>query len=146
LLGQLLHHGCRLVLALRRGESTITNASIWMVTAPAGDLAVHLADLREALGLPPETGTAIARLGFAAFREWLHQRLVAQDLPALELSDGRRTWPVGKGDPVGSITATRHELFRMISGRRSAADIARYDWTTDPAPYLEIIAPYPLPH
>jgi uncharacterized protein (TIGR03083 family) len=145
LLGQLLHHGCSLVLALRRGEPAIASTPIWMVTAPVGDLAVHLADLREALRLPPETGSAIARLGFAAFREWLHQRLVAENLPALELSDGRRTWPVGTGNPVGSITAPRQELFRVISGRRSAADIARYDWTTDPAPYLKIIAPYPLP-
>ncbi len=145
LLGKLLHHGCTLVMALRRGGSAVATAPIWMVTAPVGDLAVHLADLREALGLPPVTESAISKLGFAAFRAWLHQRLVAEQLPALELSDGQRTWSVGQGDPVGSISAPRHELFRVISGRRSAADIARYAWTTDPAPYLQIIAPYPLP-
>ena len=33
----------------------------------------------------------------------------------------------------------------MISGRRSPAQIRRYDWTVDPTPYLPVIAPYPLP-
>ena len=33
----------------------------------------------------------------------------------------------------------------MITGRRSATDIRRYDWTTDPTPYLTVISPYPLP-
>ena len=33
----------------------------------------------------------------------------------------------------------------MISGRRSADRIPAYDWATDPAPYLPVIAPYPLP-
>ena len=61
------------------------------------------------------------------------------------LRDGTKEWTVGDGPPAGCVTADRYELFRMVSGRRSADRIATYDWTTDPAPYLPVIAPYPLP-
>ena len=101
--------------------------------------------LREALGQPAESGSAISRFGFAAYRQWLRQRLVHQQLPALLLSDGRHDWPVGRGDPAGTVTAPADELFRMITGRRSRAEIRRYDWTVDPTPYLAVISPYPLP-
>ena len=33
----------------------------------------------------------------------------------------------------------------MITGRRSWAEIRRYDWSVDPTPYLAVISPYPLP-
>ena len=106
---------------------------------------MHLADLREALGAPDDTDGPVTRFGFAGYRDWLHARLVTVGLPAIRLSDGHREWTVGAGEPVGCVTAPRHELFRMISGRRSSATIRQYHWTTDPEPYLTVIAPYPLP-
>jgi hypothetical protein len=42
------------------------------------------------------------------------------------------------------LIADRTELFRAITGRRSAPEIRGYEWYGDPAPYLPIIAPYPL--
>jgi hypothetical protein len=87
----------------------------------------------------------VTRWGFASYRGWLDQRLREAGLPGLVLTDGDREWPVGDGPPTGSVTADAYELFRMISGRRSADRIRTYGWTTDPAPYLEIVAPYPLP-
>ncbi|HET6966836.1 MAG TPA: hypothetical protein VFI44_01105, partial [Ornithinibacter sp.] len=138
-------HGGRVVQALRRGDAPPSGGPAWLVAAPVADLAVHLADLREALGAPADTGGVTARFGFAAYREWLHARLVAAGLPGIRLTDGRREWPVGPGEPVGSVTASAYELFRTITGRRSAAGIRRLDWTTDPTPYLDAIAPYPLP-
>ena len=32
--------------------------------------------------------------------------------------------------------APSFELFRALTGRRSSAQIRRYDWTCDPEPYL----------
>ena len=145
LLRGLDHHGSRLVTSLRRGDGPVVNSPPWMVVAPVADLAVHLADLREARGMPPDTSGAAARLGVAAYRDWLHERLVRRKLPALRLSDGQREWQAGEGNAVGGVTASAFELFRMISGRRSPAQIGRYDWTIDPTPYLPVIAPYPLP-
>ncbi len=144
LLRELEHHGNRLVSVLRTGEEPLIDKPRWVLLAPVGDLAVHLADLREALGVPPDPTSPVSRFGFAIYRDWLHQRLVHKGLPALVLRDGRREWPVGEGQPAGAVTAEVHELFRMISGRRSADSIAGYTWTTDHTPYLPVIAPYPL--
>ena len=76
-----------------------STAPPWMVSAPVGDLAVHLADLREALGLPPDETAPSPASGFGAYRDWLHHRLVVTGLPALRLTDGRREWLVGEGEP-----------------------------------------------
>ena len=64
---------------------------------------------------------------------------------ALVLDGGGRQWQVGEGDPAGSVQTEPYELFRVISGRRSAEQIRSLRWTTDPATYLPVIAPYPLP-
>jgi uncharacterized protein (TIGR03083 family) len=138
-------HGARLAAALRRGDAPVAGAPDWGPSAPVGDLCVHLDDLREALGLEPATSSPVTRWGFASYRTWLHLRLRQLGLPALVLHDGTREWPVGVGPPAGTVTADQHELFRMIAGRRSADRIRAYDWTTDPEPYLAVIAPYPLP-
>ncbi len=137
--------GALVAAALRRGDPPVAGAPDWGLAAPVGDLCVHLDDLREALGRDAVPSSPVGRWGFASFRGWLHQRLQQTGLPALVLADGDREWTVGDGPPSGSVTADRHELFRMIAGRRSAARILALDWTTDPAPYLPVIAPYPLP-
>ncbi len=142
---RLEERGARLVFELRHGTPPVTGSPDWGVSAPLSDLAAHIADLREALGQEPDRGSPVTRFGFASYRAWLHQRLLETGLPALVLRDGTKEWTVGEGPPAGCITADRYELFRMLSGRRSADRIAGYDWTTDPAPYLPVIAPYPLP-
>ena len=133
----------KLVTLMRRGDGP--DGPAWLLSAPVGDLAVHLADLREALGLEPDETSPITHFGFAAYRDWLHARIAESGLPSLRLSDGHRDWVLGSGDPGATLTAGRDELFRAITGRRSASAIRAYDWSGDPAPYLAIISPYPLP-
>jgi uncharacterized protein (TIGR03083 family) len=145
LLRDIDRHGNRLVVAMRRGHAASGDGSPLLAVAPLGDLSVHLGDLCEALGLPSDETGPVARSGFALYRAWLHERLRHCGLPALRLADGRREWVVGDGDPVAAVAATGYELFRMISGRRSARQIVAYRWTGDPTPYLPVIAPYPLP-
>jgi uncharacterized protein (TIGR03083 family) len=145
-------HGSELVANLRRGipavtgrgVPAVTSANGWAFAAPVGDLAVHVVDLREALE-KPAPGNPLTRWGFAAYRAWLAQRLAASGLPPLVLDDGRHRWQVGDGEPAGSLHADPLELFRIVSGRRSAGHIVAQTWTTDPQPYLPVIAPYPLP-
>ena len=74
------------------------------------DLAVHLADLREALGAPVRTSTAatVRGSGSRAYRDWLHQRLVHGGLagtPAHATAGG--TGRSAAGEPAGSVTAPR---------------------------------------
>jgi uncharacterized protein (TIGR03083 family) len=142
LLREFDEHTRRLVTTLRGG--TFFDGPAWVLMAPVADLAVHLADLREALGQEPDESAPVARVGFAAYRDWLRARLAERGLPPLRLSDGQDHWVLGEGEPAATLTADRHELFRTITGRRSATRIRAYDWDGDPAPYLSIIAPYPL--
>jgi hypothetical protein len=113
-----------------------------MVSSPAADLSVHLDDLREALGLQPDTSSPVARFGFAMYRQWLHARIVERDLPALRLRADGREWVVGHGTPGATVAADRYELFRAISGRRDVESIRDYGV---PDSHLPIISPYPLP-
>lgn len=138
-------HGGQLVTMLRRGQGPIFDHPAWMVTSPIADLAVHLEDLREALGAAGDPDAPVTRLGFAVFRNWLRTRIVERGLPALRLSDGAKDRVLGEGPPGATLTAPRPELFALLSGRRSVAQILGADWNGDPGPYLPIISPYPLP-
>lgn len=133
-----------LVTALRLGHNPVPGAPVWGPGAPVTDLAAHLADLREALDLPADESGPVLRFGFDSYRDWLGLRLRRRGLPALEVSIGKKSWVVGKGDPAGSVGGSAYELFRVFSGRRSAEAITGLAWTTDPTPYLPVIAPYPL--
>jgi uncharacterized protein (TIGR03083 family) len=137
--------GSQLVTMLRRGDGFAMTAPDWMLSSPAADLGVHLHDLREALGDPGDEATWVTRLALGVYREWLAQRLSAVGLPALRLDDGSKPWVAGRGEPVATLRAESFELFRAMSGRRTAAQIRELGWEGDPAPYLAVISPYPLP-
>jgi hypothetical protein len=51
----------------------------------------------------------------------------------------------GAGAPAATLSAAPFELFRALSGRRSLDQVRSLAWDGDPAPYLEVLAPYPLP-
>lgn len=145
LLREFDEHSRKLVTMLRRGMGPVFDGPAWLLTAPVADLAVHLADLRDALGQEPDETSPITHLGFAVYRDWLRARIAERDQPPLRLSDGQKHWVLGEGEPAATVMAERHELFRAITGRRSSSRIRAYDWDGDPEPYLPIIAPYPLP-
>ncbi|WP_436498626.1 FAD-dependent monooxygenase [Actinokineospora sp. HUAS TT18] len=136
-------HSRELVAMLRRG--TGPDGPAWLVSSPASDLAVHLDDLREALGLPPDPESAAARFGFAMYRKWLHARIAERGLPALRLSGDRREWVLGRGEPAATVAAEDYELFRAITGRRAAEQVRGYEWSGSSDPYLAVISPYSLP-
>jgi uncharacterized protein (TIGR03083 family) len=147
LLAELERHGQALVRALRRGERATVDVPGWMIGAPAADLAAHIGDLEEALGLPPSQAAPITRYGFASYRAWLGDRLVARGLSPLRMtdpSDATAEWVVGgQAQPGASVEADAYELFRAISGRRRAHDVARWSWSGEPAAYLPLLSPYP---
>lgn len=145
LVDDLEREGLELVRALRSGDGPAGRVPTWMFGAPAADLAVHLGDLRETLGIASEPDTPIWSFAFAQYRRWLRARLEDRSLPSLLLTDGDSEWAVGRGEPEATVHADRDELFRMISGRRSEARIRALRWSGDPAPYLPVISPYPLP-
>ncbi|HEX6359297.1 FAD-dependent monooxygenase [Actinophytocola sp.] len=142
LLREFDEHSSALVGMLRRGTGAAADTPAWLVAAAAADLSVHLDDLREALDLPPDPSSPVARFGFAMYRQWLHARIVARGLPALRLRGEGREWVLGHGSPGATVTADRHELFRTITGRRDADRVRDHGV---PDSYLRIISPYPMP-
>jgi hypothetical protein len=56
-----------------------------------------------------------------------------------------REWAEGTGPAAATLAADPFELFRALSGRRSLDQVRTLAWDGDPAPYLDLLAPYPLP-
>jgi uncharacterized protein (TIGR03083 family) len=147
LVAELERHGQALVRALRRGDPAATEVPAWMIGAPVLDLAAHLDDLREALGIPPTPECPVTVFGFRGFRAWLGERISVTGLAPLGLMDATdpaTTWVVGgEADPGATLEAPGYELFRAISGRRRLEDVRSWSWRGDPTSYLPLLSPYP---
>jgi uncharacterized protein (TIGR03083 family) len=144
LVAELQRQGSALVRALRRGDAVTVDVPSWMIGAPVLDLAAHLDDLREALGLPAEPDALVTEYGFDGYRTWLGARIAVVGLAPLRLCDRESEWLLGgEGEPGASLAADRFELFRAITGRRPVEDVRMWDWRRDPSAYLSILSPYP---
>ena len=147
LVAELERHGQALVRALRRGDTAATDVPAWMLAAPVADLAAHLDDLREALGLSQDTETLITRYGFSSYRAWLGERIAAQGIAPLRLTDHtdpESAWVLGgEGEPGACLEADEYQLFRALSGRRRIEDVRSWTWRGDPSAYLPLLSPYP---
>ena len=115
-----------------------------------GDAVTHEADLRPILAAgtrPPAEATALGVQ--AGIGRWRQQLATAGVDPLDVVATDLRTWAVGdpdaRGDgPVATVTTTAYELFRALFGRRSRAQMEAWDWTTDPANYLDVDLPFPF--
>jgi hypothetical protein len=143
----------------------------WYGSQVVADLTVHEHDLRGALGIPgnrssPRIAHALD-FGLCAI---VHPGAAALGIGPLEMAANGRSWVVGgraaaTGDPEAAISAsllsgarpeqppTRpparvasspFELFRAMTGRRSAEHVRRYGWSADPGPYLRLFAQGPF--
>jgi uncharacterized protein (TIGR03083 family) len=111
----------------------------WLTSAPVADLAVHLHDVRGAIGLPGDRDAPATGLGLRIYARWLGERL------ALRLRAGQPEWVEGSGQPAVALAAEPFELFRAISGRRSVDQVRALAWDSDPEPFLDVLSPYPMP-
>lgn len=115
-----------------------------VLSAPGGeavqravfDVHAHEADLRGALGMPGVLPDDFGAWAAPLFAKSFITIAGEQGLPAVQIV-------THEGDHIGSADAptvlrvSRFELFRSQLGRRSAAQVAAYDWgATDPSPYL----------
>ena len=137
----------------------------------AADLAVHEQDIRGALGRPGARSSLTVDLALEfVFETIVGPGARALGLGPLEMRAGSRSWIVGTGEPpagdpseaiaaalaskdrhpfchaapVGRVSADPFELFRALTGRRSAAQVRRFDWTVDPEPYLAVFNLWPF--
>lgn len=109
------------------------------VPAISMDVVTHEQDINGALGAPSSLDPAAINFavnGFAA-----RAVKVAKDAGLeLELTDGEG-WSMG-GPGGATFIASKAELIRVMSGRRSKAQVMAMDWLGDPTPYLDLLSPF----
>jgi uncharacterized protein (TIGR03083 family) len=102
------------------------------------DAMTHEHDLRHALGACGAQDTDLVAQSFG----WVVRVGSEGRADALRLETEVGPIPVGAGDPVATITLSRFEFLRAVSGRRSARQINAYDWHGAAArPELLLTAP-----
>jgi hypothetical protein len=136
-----------------------------------GDLAVHEQDIRGALRSPGARNSLAVGLSTEFLMEGIVcPGAKAMGLGPIKVRAGDRSWIVGTGDPpagdpqeviaaalasgephqcggappVGGVTAAAFDLFRALTGRRSADQIRRFEWTLDAEPYLALFRMWPF--
>lgn len=114
------------------------------------DAYTHELDLCAALGVRPPAEHAALAASFDVLVRGLSASIGRRGLPALRLrtTDGEE-WVAGDGDPVATVTAPAHDLYRALAGRRSLAQLTALDWSATPEPWLPAFSwgPFsPPPH
>jgi uncharacterized protein (TIGR03083 family) len=69
-------------------------------------------------------------------------RIADAGLAPLTILTGDRRWVLGDGGGEVTLSIDAYELARAVGGRRSPAQMAAYDWSADPTPYVPLIATY----
>lgn len=124
-------------------EQLLSGPMAMVASNLVADVVTHEFDVHNAIGAcdlrkPPEFDAA-----FATFARMQAAAIEAAGLPPVNLRPGGRRL---REDSTGTIVAgDDYELLRAISGRRTAEEIRRLDWSDDAEPYIPAFAPYALP-
>jgi uncharacterized protein (TIGR03083 family) len=107
----------------------------------AFDVITHEQDLRGALGAEPIPDPEAYRFVIDGFCARLDRVVPRAGLAALQLIDTGGTWC--RGTPGGvQARAPEFEWFRALTGRRSGSQVARFEWSDDALPYLDLLSPF----
>ncbi len=115
------------------------------------DILIHEHDLRGAVAQPGGRDSLAMRWAWRYPERFCANRIDAAGIAPLRLhlvSDTHTVRNITSGSGTGgaSLRTTEFEAFRMLTGRRSAAQILNYEWEGDPTPYLLVVSPFgPLP-
>ena len=109
------------------------------------DVAMCEHDLRTALDRPAARDDESVKVALDELSGRFSDRVAAQGLPPLRVTVEQWGTIIGDGRAVRCVVADRFEFVRGMSGRRSAAEIGRWNWGVDPAPYLPVLSEAPLP-
>jgi uncharacterized protein (TIGR03083 family) len=96
------------------------------------DLTTHEHDIRGALACPGgrDTSGLLVGLDFAVTMG-MAASLQGRGLPALCVRAEKKEWVVGDGEPAASFEGSPFDLFRAMTGRRSASQIRALGWDGD---------------
>jgi hypothetical protein len=104
------------------------------------DLVTHEHDLRGALDCPGARADDAVAIAVELLAGEFAARLNAVGVPALRLTCEQWGYETAPPPCHAILVADRFELFRGFTGRRSAAEVRRWMWSGDPAPYLPYLS------
>lgn len=105
------------------------------------DLGVHQQDIYGAFGLERDREGAPVKIGVAGYIATMDWRLRSDQAGKLNF-EADKQWAAGEGRPEATVRASRFELFRALSGRRSLDQLRSYEWVGDAEPFLPYFYPY----
>ena len=144
-----IHNGMSVAEIVAEWAESGTQLEEFAVAAPElglaliSDLVTHDFDARNGLGNTEFRDTPGAGVAYNNYANRLGQRLVERGESVRLVADGEEQI-VGAGAVVASVTASRFELTRALTGRRSAEQIAAYAWDGDSASVVSIFSSYPM--
>ena len=97
------------------------------------DVATHEHDLRGALELPGARDSRGVDVGWTWATTVLGMLRDGYGEGAVVLTTADGSTTCGSAEPTSGVTADRFALFRAMTGRRSAEQVAAWDWTGEPA-------------
>lgn len=146
----------------RQGRSVAELADEWEREAPlfeeglrllgyeigshyVGDLLQHTADVCHALGRGRLADDEALAVGLDFYRIELDRALTRSQRGTVVIQVAGEEWPLGTGPTIGTLRASRFDIFRTLGGRRSESQIRAMHWSGDVDAILPVISPYPLP-
>jgi len=102
-------------------------------------------DLRTTFDTPGARDDVAVKVALDELSGRFSDRVAAAGLPPLRVTVEQWGTIIGAGHAVSCVVADRFEFVRAMAGRRSASEIARWNWGADPAAYLPVISESPLP-
>jgi len=102
-------------------------------------------DLRTALGMTGSRDDVAVKVALDELSGRFSDRVASANLPPLRVTVEQWGTIIGDGRAVACVVADRFEFVRAMSGRRSAAEIRRWNWGVEPDVYLPVISEVGLP-
>ncbi len=121
-----------------RFETMLAGAPAEIAGQALFDAATHEHDLRHAIGRPGARQSAAMGLGW----DWFVDARTRMGAPAIRLRNELRDDVAGEGEPLVTVRAPYFELFRASTGRRTAAEMASYEWEPEPDAAMLLAAPF----
>lgn len=118
-------------------EEMLASAPAEITGQAVFDAATHEHDLRHALGAPGARESDAVAIAWS----WLVDARGRRGTAAIRCVTEAGEVVAGVGDPAATVEASRFELLRASTGRRSASEIATYRWDPAPDPQLVLAAP-----
>lgn len=104
------------------------------------DLYVHFQDVRSAVGLSPSPDESAVAVALDHYLGFFSELLAAHGWGTLEVLAGEEKRVLGcEGRHHARLTTEPSELLRVVSGRRSAAQVRALDWDGDADSLIELL-------